>query len=1814
MPEIKRNFSAGKMNKDFDERLVPNGEYRSALNVEVTTTASGEIGTVKNVQGNTLVNAFSSNGLSASQIQNIFTNTHTVGSIPNEPEDTYFWFTTEKPVKTQAFNVVGILGAGGTAVVTVNSPGNEDFFDIPCFKSRNIIFQGNTGNQDITPTFVDVWQQTRSVDYDKTTTQNDGWVYFNNNSNSSGVTAGLEVGMRIVGLSYVGGAVNDISNVIGEGCKILEIDPVNNCVKPTNVVYYNSIVSEQPPVMIFEREKVLGFSRDILITGVNIIDNKIFWTDNRTEPKKINITNSINETHFSCDKHTNIFNEKTGETFPAKESHLTVVRKSPAKPPRVEVTEGVRGGVITAFSIFKAQDEDSYQDITISSGALSEPNFKVNDFLLFDSTANPGPSTWSMKAKIISISPNTSTSIKARIKIINYLGPNGNVTIGSLGTYYCTVENSIDSIFELKFARFGYRYKYINNEFSCFSPFTDPIFYPSTYLYSPVEGKNKGMKNSIKELLIKDLVLNSITPKDVVQIDILYKDDSSPNVYSIDTIRPDENGPSGTPADNDWNNGYYKIRTENIYAALPSNQILRPFDNVPRYAKSQEVAANRLIYGNYVQNYDMENQNQILKPQLNVGFEKRTGDWFYADGYGAVGRKSLKSIRTYELGVVYLDEHGRQTPVFTSSNASVSISQDESINSNALFSELKSQSPSFAKAFRIFVKETSNEYYNLSLDRIYDATDGCVWLSFASAEINKVILDDYLIFKKKPIASSADSQVLASEEAKCRVLAIEDSAPDFIKTDLINNGVSSGLVDITDLFKQSTISFHPDEEGIEEIVFDRFSWEDSGGLDIAATLESDSIRFSDFNSNILSTSYDIETIVNDFIGVEEVYKIRLKRPLTDNDAAWITDNGTALTTGVGGAISMISSLKVHLYKKDIAEKPEFDGKFFVKIQSNNLIEDQLKPLIAGGNLSVTATLSSFYFADKWAPKWKGDASYTSDSWPLSGEFAGMNLDATGFDSHTDLHNGSYTTEFCTNSDGSATHGHQVSHRIEDWILLLDNPGDNDSKWFIDQAYYAMNMSMGTSNSTKNPSTYQYGHGFGKGIYPNMAGDKATMELSFAGIYHDPTSTWSGSGNPTNPTAWSVGEYNNQNHNEESYITTKLIAGSTFRFAEDPEGIIYEIEDVIGPTRRVNHTSLWEARGWRKNDSLSNDENKFDGKQRIDWDSFNGGANHVDPGNGTWVSMAGHGANAKNRVWNNFVRFTDAGNYAANNHGYAFNSHIDYTQPGHSAKTHPYFQSLGLASGVGEAGAPGGSSYPGSDFVLHYQDNATPTTTNNGYFPNAGDTMADHMVINEDTFKDSSNRRITWALKLDKNPLAQTFNPIAGGNSSSMEPISIQFVEPATSWDSQDVNTNAAVFETEPKVNADLDIYYEASENIPTHLNDESNHLFAPIGSIVTSDDKYHASVFGATIGDPVIPFAPCTASDIAPCNDTVVKVGGWKDNVVYLEKHQGGAVTDFTMFQDAFTDWNGSSIRDVELKFYKPLDTHTDDGSNISGSKLCSNDAWVSSKINLNIQQSTPGVNASSGEYVLNRDIHTKRHGLSWYNCFSWNNGVESDRIRDDYNATALLNGVKASSITLEPYQEERRTNGLIYSGLYNSNSAVNNLNQFIMAESITKDLNPDYGSIQKLFTRDTDLISFCEDRVLKVLANKDALYNAGGEAQLTASDTVLGQAVPFSGDYGISKNPESFATDSYRCYFSDKQRGTILRLSRDGLTPISDYGMKSWFNTNLRIGDRILGSYDSVKREYNLSIADGFEEVWKYKYLQSGPGPAEPWDPIDAF
>jgi len=178
---------------------------------------------------------------------------------------------------------------------------------------------------------------------------------------------------------------------------------------------------------------------------------------------------------------------------------------------------------------------------------------------------------------------------------------------------------------------------------------------------------------------------------------------------------------------------------------------------------------------------------------------------------------------------------------------------------------------------------------------------------------------------------------------------------------------------------------------------------------------------------------------------------------------------------------------------------------------------------------------------------------------------------------------------------------------------------------------------------------------------------------------------------------------------------------------------------------------------------------------------------------------------------------------------------------------------------------------------------------------------------------------------------------------------------------------------------------------------------------------------------------------------------------------------------------------------------------------------------------------------------------------------VEEARIRGGYNNTSVDFGVKAYAVEDENLAEHR-FNTLIYSGIYNSQTGINNTNVFSTAEgSIVKSLDPSNGSIQKLYAYDTNLTIFQENKVSKALIDKDAIYSAEGQGTpVSSTKIVIGQIVPYVGEYGISKNPESWAQFGFRQYFADKYRNAIMRLSRDGLTEISSYGLDDYFRDTL--------------------------------------------------
>ena len=208
---------------------------------------------------------------------------------------------------------------------------------------------------------------------------------------------------------------------------------------------------------------------------------------------------------------------------------------------------------------------------------------------------------------------------------------------------------------------------------------------------------------------------------------------------------------------------------------------------------------------------------------------------------------------------------------------------------------------------------------------------------------------------------------------------------------------------------------------------------------------------------------------------------------------------------------------------------------------------------------------------------------------------------------------------------------------------------------------------------------------------------------------------------------------------------------------------------------------------------------------------------------------------------------------------------------------------------------------------------------------------------------------------------------------------------------------------------------------------------------------------------------------------------------------------------------------------------------------------------------------------------------------------IEEARIRGGYNNTSVDLGVKAYLVEDEP-NAVIRSNSLIYSGIFNSRTGINDTNVFSIGENITKSADPANGSIQKLYAEDTNLIIFQESKVSRALIDKDAIYTAEGQSAITNINTTIGTIQPYAGEFGISKDPGSFAVYGYRKYFTDRDRNCVLRLSMDGLTEISNYGMYDYFRDQLNNIDTpgaagiITGGWDIHNKQYLLNTSEDVE------------------------
>ena len=501
MAEVKNSFLKSKMNQDLDDRLLPNGEYRSASNISVGKSETDDIGTLQNILGN------------------------------------------EKLPLTDYNNPdLECIGA---------------FMD----NQNNCIYQFLT-------------------DY-----------YDNEPNNITPPTSGT---MMITMYNLAGAGTY---SVLVEG------------------LFLN-----------FAKNK------EFKITGVNLIEGLLFWTDNRNQPRKINISKALGSSTYYTAEHQ-ISVAKYAPVDP-----ISLYRKVTATVSATPTTTTFNVPIGTAIT----------KGMTVISDDIPGSEYVI----VSDYNAITGLVTL-YKAPTLAIATND---------VLTFL--------------ISTMSNKSDipswpgdpAFLEDRYVRFSYRFKYDDNEYSLMAPFTQIAYVPKqkgffidgnetdAYRSTVINWFENNINNIDLIIPLPDKVSNLTNNYKVQEIDILYKESDSLAVKVFETIPV-----SSINTEINSNNNYYvqPYQSQKPYKTLPEDQTTRVYDKVPVRAKAQESAGNRIIYGNYYDKYtslSSINYNISVQPKSDVG-----------SSFIEYPNHTLKKNRNYQVGFIIADKFGRQSPVILSS-------------------------------------------------------------------------------------------------------------------------------------------------------------------------------------------------------------------------------------------------------------------------------------------------------------------------------------------------------------------------------------------------------------------------------------------------------------------------------------------------------------------------------------------------------------------------------------------------------------------------------------------------------------------------------------------------------------------------------------------------------------------------------------------------------------------------------------------------------------------------------------------------------------------------------------------------------------------------------------------------------------------------------------------------------------------------------------------------------------------------------------------------------------------------------------------
>ena len=311
----------------------------------------------------------------------------------------------------------------------------------------------------------------------------------------------------------------------------------------------------------------LNFSQLNPIYGVNVLENLLFWTDNRNQPRKINLdlanpSNLPNPTYYTTEDQISVakYNpyscmELYQESFLSTvdgdyESTMKdvvskfypnggagVVKTTIGATPQatVELTS-FEGDIITSSGNYDTGASLAYID---NSTGLIVP-IASSEVLSYIFTAGATP-FWTITAtSAVFVNLNAGTEI-----ILNY------------NPYYDPDFAGDPDYLEDKFSRFSYRFQFEDNEYSLIAPFTQIAFIPKQdgyFMYvkqdniSEVDDQSDAYRSTVVSFVenkVNDIELRIPLPYlnyniedslKIKNIDILYKESDAVAIKVVDTL------------------------------------------------------------------------------------------------------------------------------------------------------------------------------------------------------------------------------------------------------------------------------------------------------------------------------------------------------------------------------------------------------------------------------------------------------------------------------------------------------------------------------------------------------------------------------------------------------------------------------------------------------------------------------------------------------------------------------------------------------------------------------------------------------------------------------------------------------------------------------------------------------------------------------------------------------------------------------------------------------------------------------------------------------------------------------------------------------------------------------------------------------------------------------------------------------------------------------------------------------------------------------------------------------------------------------